>query len=355
MVNKLLDDYKNIFKYIDIDITNNLTLNNDDTYKLYLELNGYKYIIFANKFDMNKFLFLLPLFKYKTFLLSELTVDKINRLLQDNKSKNNHVKFKTATCTVIKDEQQYLEEWINHNLSIGFDEIWLFEDYGSIPHNDICDKYPQVHLNKLSDIKYYIIDHKQTDTWNYFINEYKGKFDWVAFIDVDEFIMFEEGWNLQKLLNHYKNEGGIYLFWKMFNANGHIDNPKKSVVEVFKEECDIIKTDNHKWNFKSIVNLNKNNKMITNHECLYGISTNDLSSPYNTCHNKSWINHYFTRSWEEWCDRFVKRGDICKNIRKLYQFFELNKNMIPFKKDLMEKYFEYKSKYKKLKKLKNIK
>jgi len=47
--------------------------------------------------------------------------------------------MKIATFTMIKNEQLYLKEWIEHNLMLGFDEIWLAEDYGRKSHKEITD------------------------------------------------------------------------------------------------------------------------------------------------------------------------------------------------------------------------
>ncbi len=314
----------------------------DDQYNLFNKINKYD-IIVSNKCLTDKLLFLFPLLSNKTIDYTNISNDYLNnKTIEINQKLNVELqKFKTTTCTVIKDEQQYLEEWINYNLNLGFDEIWLFEDDGSIPHNDICDKYPQVHLNKLSDIG--VTTSKQINTWNYFISNYKEEFDWVAFIDIDEFIMFEEGWNLQKLLNEYKTEGGIYLFWQMFNASGHIDNPHTPILSTYTNKCDIINQDSERWHFKSLVNLKVEGQLfITNHECLYGVSTNGLKTRQYVCYEKAWINHYFSRSWEEWCDRFLKRGDITPYCRSYLHFYECNKDMIPYEDILLEKFEQYK-------------
>ena len=37
-------------------------------------------------------------------------------------------------CQIIRDEQRYLEEWINHYLNLGINKIILFEDVNSNSH-----------------------------------------------------------------------------------------------------------------------------------------------------------------------------------------------------------------------------
>ena len=59
--------------------------------------------------------------------------------------------YKTALGAILKNEHQYLDEWIRHHLDIGFDEIYLYEDFGSKSHSIITDKYSSVHLIQVSE------------------------------------------------------------------------------------------------------------------------------------------------------------------------------------------------------------
>jgi hypothetical protein len=45
--------------------------------------------------------------------------------------------MKTAIFVIIKDEQNYLDEWLDYHLNLGIDEIFLYEDYGSLSHSII--------------------------------------------------------------------------------------------------------------------------------------------------------------------------------------------------------------------------
>jgi len=59
--------------------------------------------------------------------------------------------MKTCILTVIKNEQEYLEEWIKYHLDLGIDHIFIFEDLDSDSHKEITDKYADnVTLNSVS-------------------------------------------------------------------------------------------------------------------------------------------------------------------------------------------------------------
>ena len=53
---------------------------------------------------------------------------------------------------MIKDEQRYLDEWLEYNLKLGFDKIILFEDYNSKPHDISKYDSSKVILHNILDI-----------------------------------------------------------------------------------------------------------------------------------------------------------------------------------------------------------
>lgn len=265
--------------------------------------------------------------------------------------------YKTAICAILKNEHQYLDEWIRHHLDIGFDEIYLYEDFGSKSHNVITDNYSNVHLTQLSEIfdKIKTLNNdKQCALYSYFYKTYKNIIDYTAFIDIDEFIMLEEGYNLQRLLNEYQEYSGIYLFWKIYNANGIIDNPKSDILTTYTTQSEDYYHDNG-WKFKSIVKMHSDSYFISCHEIAGGSATNYSSSKYNATYSKAWINHYFTKSWEEWCYRFIGKENTGLNRRNLEEFFIYNKDMLSIKNELYNKYKKYKSDFYNLEKVKEYK
>lgn len=235
-------------------------------------------------------------------------------------------------CAIIKDEHNYLAEWIEHHLSLGFDEIYLFEDFGSKSHKEITDNYPQVVLDTCDnyfEIKrdYDVGWARQTRLYQKFLNEHRDE-GWCAFIDIDEYIVFNDGYTLQSLTEEYKDEYGIALYWKQFNANGRLYRAER-VVETYTQACNCVSQDTYHA-FKSLVNMHKARIFWSQHliEHLADVNGETLSHSKPTKANfaKVQLNHYFCKSYEDWCDRFV-RGDLAPSHRKFEQFFENNPEM----------------------------
>jgi hypothetical protein len=246
--------------------------------------------------------------------------------------------MKTAICAMIKDEQDYLDEWLNYHLNLGINEIYLFEDYNSISHLPITDKYGEkVKLFSIDEIftneKYSCSRFEpegvvnQIKLFDWFPIVYKEELDWVLFIDIDEFLILK--YDLNKLLEEYSDKTAILLNWKWYGASGHINKPDGGVMENY-----IIESPNpfdYWWSHKSFLNI-KNFSGWSKH--VHEIK-NAVFPLTDWGSHKAYLNHYFTKSWEEWKTKLFSRGDVCPGHRKLEHFFLFNPDMLPLKKQLM--------------------
>ena len=130
--------------------------------------------------------------------------------------------MKSCILTVIKNEHEYLDEWIKYHLDLGIDHIFIFEDMDSDSHKEIIDKYPsdKVSLNGIlsilnDDDKNTAIELKKIKKWNvqhlylknallWIKHKYIGKYDWCFVIDNDEFITLEnKNSSLSDVLSSY--------------------------------------------------------------------------------------------------------------------------------------------------------
>lgn len=241
--------------------------------------------------------------------------------------------MKTAICAIIKDEHRFLKEWIDWHLNLGFDVIHLFEDKGSESHEEIVKDYSNVFLRRYETdkgiqelLKDQGSSHTQYVLYTWFANEYKGVYDRVAFIDLDEFIFFAEDYNLKKLCDEFELYPAVLLNWKMIGASGRISRPSCGVIEAYTQECDFCDND-YNWAYKSFVNLNRFNGFYNLHVANGFVNTHHSDNKFEYHYDKAWLNHYFTKSFEDWNDRIYKRGGTLNGHRTLAQFFECNKNM----------------------------
>lgn len=267
--------------------------------------------------------------------------------------------MKKAICVIVKNEHRYIEEWIRYHLNLGFDEIFIGEDYGSKSHKSIIDKFDNSKIH-IIDINKYIPNYhctqgkkaRQIVFYNKIFQEYKSDFDWIANIDIDEFIILENE-TLDAFLSDFSEYEGVCLAWKYYGANGHLKAPEGNVMDNYTTYIENAPND---CQVKTIVNCKKAESILFMHSATYNCVNvfKEYDFKKSLCGMKyakrkywkrAWINHYFTRSWEEWVERMM-RGNMRNNYRTLDTFFLYNPDMCDKQKELTYKaYFEKSDKF----------
>jgi len=173
---------------------------------------------------------------------------------------------------------------------------------------------------------------------NYFLAKLakEGEYDWCLLTDIDEFLVFEEGYDLKKLCEEFKDYSGILLPWKMYNANGHIKRPEGKVMDNYTNVIDT-DVDSIKWVKKSFVNIRKGERMENNHHIKNGVDAEFKKGTENPkIFKKAWLNHYFTKSWEDFKERMLIRGNMGNDFRNFDNFFDQNPELKDMEEDLLK-------------------
>ena len=250
--------------------------------------------------------------------------------------------------TVIKDEQQYLEEWLQYHLNLGIEKIFVYEDVFSSSHKDICDKFPDKVictsvLSLYSEKEYEKIQSlkKNNRAFAGFQLQYLYKVldyiqslniaDWVFYLDVDEFLTLKSKRStLNSVFKNFNSYDIVVLQWMNYNANGNIIKPTKSTVDSYTQECQLYigKMMHPKASSKLAFNISKwdPDKIKTNHHIpkqANWCKTNFSTDPLEVVYDKIYIRHYITKSFEEYCNKLYIRGQIIP-VHTLNDFFIFN-------------------------------
>jgi len=268
--------------------------------------------------------------------------------------------MKTCILTIIKNEHEYLDEWIKYHLNLGIDHIFIFEDIDSESHKEITDKYGErVSLQNIDDIlgeeeKLKTREFKLTKKSNpQYIYIRKGllylkklnEYDWCFVIDNDEFITLEnQKDNLKSIVSLFDNYDAFIMQWKCYGASGLVNKPdykNKGVVETYTEEMrGYIPTATPQSLSKTCYNLNtyQDNYFLYTHqpskECNF-CRTNFKRDRNTPIYDKIYIRHYITKSWEEYVWKRKTRGFLYGQIRDFNFFFKVNPDMNHMKGQLI--------------------
>jgi hypothetical protein len=239
--------------------------------------------------------------------------------------------MKTALVCIAKNEDNYIEEWIDYNTKLGFDHIFVYA-------NDWNYTAKRTNVTVI-DIPGAI---QQVRAYNHFKQNLSSNFKWAAFFDVDEFLVLNQHNNLKEFLCDYSDCNAIGINWAIFGNNGHETvNGEYSVLKRFtrrsKEDLiDTVTTSDNKYpntHIKSIVQLPCNH--FQDIHDIHGTWFNLNKEPRTSAYNKpvDWgvaqLNHYFTKSTEEFIRKCQRgRADYAVN-RKFEEYLDyLQSNQI---------------------------
>lgn len=215
--------------------------------------------------------------------------------------------MKVALVCIAKNENNYIEEWVKYHLKLGFDHVFIYE-------NDWVCPLEMDNITKIQNPGKV----KQLDSYNQFILNYKGQYDYAAFLDVDEFLVLKKHKNVKEFLGEYGNKNGIGINWNFYGSNGKLtrENDVNSQLKQF-----ILKDKRINHHIKCILNLNSNGKMVLPHNPDIPLKNTNgkwFSGPYNEdmVDDVVIINHYFHRTFEDWKIKSSNgRADSAKYFR----------------------------------------
>lgn len=118
---------------------------------------------------------------------------------------------RVALVAIARDEDDYIDEWLQYHLKMGFDEIFVYQNEWR------CKKPIQdVHVHWIEKDGTAV----QMAAYQEWIEEYGTQFDFAAFLDIDEFLVMRDGLSMHKFLTRFIDEPAVYIPWRVFGDNG---------------------------------------------------------------------------------------------------------------------------------------
>ena len=226
---------------------------------------------------------------------------------KDKKSKEDEFvhQWPLAVAAIFQNEAPYLKEWIEYYKLIGVRHFYLYDNLSSDNCEEVLLPYVKSGLVELIDWPEQANnlnewDQIQVAAYRDALQRAKYKAKWLAFIDLDEFIVPIKDDNLSKFLNERcvaKDVGGVCLIWSFFGTSNVEKIPEdKLLIETLLLNSGPAAGGNRSdiWNqgaYKSIVHPELVTAMNSPHYCTYIQGFSHFLLNYDQIH----INHYWTR------------------------------------------------------------
>jgi hypothetical protein len=233
---------------------------------------------------------------------------------------------------LFKQENCWLDEWIHYHTAVGIERFYLYcHDEDPRIAQRILKPYIEKGLVKMAIVtdntvlKTLPSPEVHPAVCREIINETINKTRWLAIVDLDEFLLPRTNDDLRTILQHYETFSALTVNWHIFGSSEHIRRPPTQINHfLYRAE------NNHPMNLfvKSIIHpetvelsriMERKETGIVPHKFPYqkGIAVDEYFRPsdnshYNSCtFDKIGMNHYITRSYQDFWEIKAPRGRLC--------------------------------------------
>ena len=252
--------------------------------------------------------------------------------------------MKVNLVAVAKNESRYIQEWLDYHQKLGFNEIIVYDNSGNgdLKSHDNIIVYDapgeriqlQAYQDSLSKMTY--------GQWN-------------LYLDVDEFLNIGN-LSVQEFLKPYQGADVVKLNWVVYGDNNFLEYEDKPVRDRFLKPAPL----NCVYNDTVKIPENCHTKYFYCHkykQTMLDIHTAHVEggivintkgqrvadSPFqDLCLDRGFVQHYLTKSCQEWCKRRLNTKDACGNVVADFDalkrwYFNLNQYSKE-KEDIVESY-----------------
>ena len=214
-------------------------------------------------------------------------------------------------CSIGKKENLYAKEFVEYYLKLGIKKIIIYDN------NEINgEKFEDVLKGYVSSEKVEIIDIRGFESAQFpsYIDcykKYRNKFDFLLFLDFDDFVKIESNINIEKYLYNkkFKKCETIVLNWVMYGDNNLVKYDNRTMIERFTKPSSI-------WNKGKSIVRTKISRLIITSSHIIGINTKYFCDSNGhrlfpkSFHQfdvpdkpQAYIKHFYTKTAEEFCNK----------------------------------------------------
>lgn len=238
-----------------------------------------------------------------------------------------------SACLIIKDENEYIEEWLDWHFAAGVEYFYIYDNGSKVP---VSSSIPERYRERCTVQAF---PGTQEEAYTSCLTDYGRESRWMAFIDTDEFIRVVDGGSIPAFLATLPaTADAVALRWVIYGADGQREKRREPVRTRFlrkicMETCNI----QHLPHNKCIVRTSSVRAMAAHGPIqtegaplqlvnergkpLWGIFDPDLTG------ERVVVDHYFTRSLEEWQEKMVRGSCDPTSRRDPSMFWVINPDM----------------------------
>ena len=296
---------------------------------------------------------ILLIFSISIIKITEYCVAFNNPKISIKKTDEISNKYNLVIVAIFKNEEDYLEEWLQHHIDQGISHFYLYNNDPKIEKYTYLDKYKDyITMTNWIDKVNKVGETIQMQAYSHCVKNFNEEYKFIMVLDIDEFLVStDDKLTAIQIFNKLnQNLKAVKVERYDYGSDGHIIKPSGKVVDNYflhEKICSSYKTianseyinTNAKFYGVHDFPLYNNDAKIYNKHFSYeytGFPQGCILFPNIKSEVNLRIKHYFTKSYDE----YIKRCSLWQNggvhntfYRKNCEatFIEKNKKMSAIK------------------------
>lgn len=230
--------------------------------------------------------------------------------------KHNDFTYQLSILACLKDEADYIEEWIEYYKIMGVEHFYIYNNNSTDNIEEVLSPYIEEGLVTL-------VEHPgrgmQTTMYAHALKNFRLETKWLIVADIDEFMLPKSHATLIDFVNAHPQYNQLITQWSLFGDSGHKTKPEGIVIEnfLYKEKFSTCA-----YNTKAIIRPSKTMTI--------GIHSSATPKTKYCSLEEIQCNHYFTKSEEEYVTKKAARGSVLAGLNRHTQarYERFNKNEV---------------------------
>jgi hypothetical protein len=208
-----------------------------------------------------------------------------------------------GVVVIIRDEAPYLTEWLAYHHALGVQHFFIYDNGSTDELHAVIEPWVN---HGLVTLVHWPLPGGQIDAYSHALRFYGPSLDWLAFFDVDEFVVPLVDDDIPAVLARFPDAADVRIPRVDFGYSGHREPPDRLTIEAYTEVANVFGRDPSKPpRVKSVVQPRSISAV--------GIHTATVADdargpdgepvPSRTVGKPCWdyvqLNHYYTRSFAE--------------------------------------------------------
>lgn len=135
-----------------------------------------------------------------------------------------------AVCAIAKDEGEYFREWIEWHRKMGVEKFYIYDNESTDDTKAVLLPYIE---SGIVEYTFYPGYRRQIAAYDDCITRHRFDTRWLAFIDIDEFIVPVRDASVADFLRNFEEAPAVEINWLVYGSNGLEDKSDEPVMQRF--------------------------------------------------------------------------------------------------------------------------